>query len=171
MLYVRFPMSLRNVEDLLHERGIEVGHETIRLWQNRFGPMFASEIRRRRIQQLRAFSRWQWHVDEVFVKINGERHYLWRAVDHEGEVLESVLPTRRRKRTALKMRRKMMCRYGRSEVLVTDRFPSYKAALREIGCDDLQACGRWLNNRVENLPCHSDDENAPCNGFGACEVC
>ncbi len=83
MLYVRFPLSLRNVEDLLHERGIDVSHETIRFWWNRFGPMFASEIRRRRVQQLRAFSRWQWHVDEVFVKINGERHYLWRAVDHE----------------------------------------------------------------------------------------
>ncbi len=78
MLYVRFPLSLRNVEDLLHERGIDVSHETIRFWWNRFGPMFASEIRRRRVQQLRAFSRWQWHVDEVFVKINGERHYLWR---------------------------------------------------------------------------------------------
>ena len=72
MLYVRFPLSLRNVEDLLHERGIDVSHETIRFWWNRFGPMFASEIRRRRVQQLRAFSRCQWHVDEVFVKINGD---------------------------------------------------------------------------------------------------
>ena len=110
MLYVRFPLSLRNVEDLLHERGIEVSHETIGFWWNRFGPMFASEIRRRRVQQLRAFSRWQWHVDEVFVKINGERHYLWRAVDHEGEVLESVVTTRRNKRAALKMLRKLMRR-------------------------------------------------------------
>ncbi len=64
MLYVRFPLSLRNVEDLLHERGIDVSHETIRFWWNRFRPMFASEIRRRRVQQLRAFSRWQWHIDE-----------------------------------------------------------------------------------------------------------
>ncbi len=112
--------------------------------------MFASEIRRRRVQQLRAFSRWQWHVDEVFVKINGERHYLWRAVDHEGEILESVVTKRRNKRAALRMLRKLMRRYGRPEVLITDRFPSYKAALREIGCEDLQACGRWLNNRVEN---------------------
>lgn len=150
MLYVRFPLSLRNVEDLLHERGIDVSHETIRFWWNRFGPMFASEIRRRRVQQLRAFSRWQWHVDEVFVKINGERHYLWRAVDHEGEVLESVVTKRRIKRAALKMLRKLMRRYGQPEVLVTDRFVSYKAALRDLGCDHLQACGRWLNNRVEN---------------------
>ena len=150
MVYVRFPLSLRNVEDLLHERGIDVSHETIRIWSSRFGPMFASEIRRRRVQQLRAFSRWQWHVDEVFVKINGERHYLWRAVDHEGEVLESVVTKRRNKRAALKLLRKLMRRYERPEVLVTDRFQSYKAALRDLGCDDLQACGRWLNNRVEN---------------------
>ncbi|SDJ38525.1 putative transposase [Lutimaribacter saemankumensis] len=150
MLYVRFPLSLRNVEDLLHERGIDVSHETIRFWWNRFGPMFASEIRRRRVQQLRAFSPWRWHVDEVFVKINGERHYLWRAVDHEGEVLESVVTKRRNKSAALKMLRKLMRRYGQPDVLVTDRFPSYKAALRDMGCEDRQACGRWLNNRVEN---------------------
>ena len=150
MLYVRFPLSLRNVEDLLHERGIDVSHETVRFWWNRFGPMFASEIRRRRVQKLRVFSRWQWHVDEVFVKINGERHYLWRAVDHEGEVLESVVTKRRNKRAGLKMLRKLMRRYGPPEVLVTDRFASYKAALRDIGCDHLQSCGRWLNNRVEN---------------------
>ena len=87
MLYVRFPLSLRNVEDLLHVRGNDVSHETIRFGWNRFGPMFASEIRRRRVQQLRAFSKWQWHVDEVFVKINGERRRLWRTVDHEGEGL------------------------------------------------------------------------------------
>ena len=150
MLYVRFPLSLRNVEDLLHERGIDVSHETIRFRWNRFGPMFASEIRRRRVQQLRAFSPWQWHVDEVFVKVNGERHYLWRAVDHEGEVLESVVTKRRNKRAALKMLRKLMRRFGQPEVLVTDRFSSYRAAFRQLGCDHLQSCGRWLNNRVEN---------------------
>ena len=162
MIYVRFPLSLRNVEDLLHERGIDVSHETIRFWWNRFGPMFASEIRRRRVQQLRAFSRWQWHVDEVFVKINGERHYLWRAVDHEGEVLESVVTKRRNKRAALKILRKLMRRYGQPEVLVTDRFASYKAALRDLGCDHLQSCGRWLNNRFEK---------GQCSAFGSCEVC
>jgi len=150
MLYVRFPLSLRNVEDLLHERGIDVSHETVRYWWNRFGPVFASEIRRKRVQQLRVFSKWRWHVDEVFVKINGERHYLWRAVDHEGEVLESVVTKRRNKRAALKMLRKLMRRYGKPEVLVTDRLPSYRAALRELGCGDLQSCGRWFNNRAEN---------------------
>ncbi|MEQ8928295.1 MAG: DDE-type integrase/transposase/recombinase [Nitratireductor sp.] len=89
-------------------------------------------------------------MDEVFVKINGERHNLWRAIDHEGEVLESVVTKRRNKQAALKMLRKLMRRYGKPEVLITDRFPSYRAALRDLGCDDLQACGRWLNNRIEN---------------------
>ena len=91
MMYVRFPLSLRNVEDLLHERGIEISHETVRFWRNRFGPMFAAEIRKRRIEGMKS-SRWRWHLDEVFVKINGERHYLWRAVDHEGEVCRNSPP-------------------------------------------------------------------------------
>ncbi len=150
MLYIRFPLSLRNVEDLLHERGIDVSHETVRYWWNRFGPMFASEIRRKRVQQLRAFSKWKWHVDEVFVKANGKRHYLWRAVDHEGEVLEAVVTKRRNKAAALKFLRKLMKRHGKAEEVVTDRFASYKAALREMGALEKQSTGRWLNNRVEN---------------------
>ena len=151
MTYVRFPLSLRNVEDLLHERGIDVSHETARFWWNRFGPMFAAEIKRRRVDQMRAFSNWRWHVDEVFVKINGERHYLWRAVDHEGEVLEAVVTKRRNKKAALKFLRKLMKRYGSPEETVTDRLPSYRAALRDLGASDLHVTGRWLNNRVENF--------------------
>ena len=150
MMYVRFPLSLRNVEDLLHERGIDVSHETVRYWWNRFGPVFASEIRRKRVQHLRAYSRWKWHVDEVFVKINGERHYLWRAVDHEGEVLEAVVTKRRNKHAALKFLRKLTKRFGHAVEIVTDRFASYKAALHELGATDKQRTGRWLNNRVEN---------------------
>jgi putative transposase len=150
MMYVRFPLSLRNVEDLLHERGIDVSHETVRFWWNRFGPMFASEIRRRRVDRMRAFSHWCWHLDELFVKINGERHYLWRAVDHEGEVMEAVVTKRRNRKAALKFLRKLMRRYGQPERIVTDRFPSYRAALRALGASDLQSTGRWLNNRVEN---------------------
>ncbi len=84
------------------------------------------------------------------MKINGERHYLWRAVDHEDEVLESVVTKRRKKRAALKMFRKLMRRDGQPEALVTDRFASYKAALRDLVCDHFQLCGRWLNNSVEN---------------------
>ena len=76
MMYVRFPLSLRNVEDLLHERGIDISHETVRFWWNRFGPMFAAEIRKRRIRQWRGYRQWRWHLDEVFVKINGETFYL-----------------------------------------------------------------------------------------------
>ncbi|MBV8105128.1 MAG: IS6 family transposase, partial [Hyphomicrobiales bacterium] len=83
MMYVRYPLSLRNVEDLLAERGIDISHETIRFWWNRFGPMFAAEIRKRRVSNMRGFPQWRWHLDEVFVKINGKLCYLWRAVDHE----------------------------------------------------------------------------------------
>ena len=101
MLYVRYPLSLRNVEDLLHERGIDITHETVRFWWNRFGTIFASEIRRGRVQAMRAFRHWRWHLDEVFVKINAVKHYLWRAVDHEGEVLESFMTKRRDKKAAL----------------------------------------------------------------------
>ena len=91
MMYVRFPLSLRNVEDLLHERGIDVCHESVRLWVDRFGTHFASKIRKQRASYMRQVTQWQWHLDEVFVKIKGVQHYLWRAVDHEGEVLESYV--------------------------------------------------------------------------------
>ena len=99
MMYIRVPLSLRQVEDLLHERGIDICHETVRFWWNRFGPMLAAEIRKQRLATLRTLPQWRWHLDEVFVKINGEMHYLWRAVDHEGEVLE-VFARKRRDRTS-----------------------------------------------------------------------
>ena len=150
MLYVRFPLSLRNVEDLLHERGIDICHETVRYWWNRFGPMFAAEIRRKRVQQMRAYSNWQWHLDEVFVKINGETHYLWRAVDHEGVVLESYVTKRRDRKAAFKFLRKTMKRHGHPHILVTDKLRSYGAAMKEIGNEERQETGRWLNNRAEN---------------------
>ncbi|MCV2891309.1 IS6 family transposase [Ruegeria sp. XHP0148] len=149
MLYVRFPLSLRNVEDLLHERGVDVSHETVRFWWQRFGPMFASEIRKKRADRLRSWPQWQWHLDEMFVKINGERHYLWRAVDHEGEVLESYVTKTRDKKAALKFLRKSMKRHGRPHVLVTDQLRSYGAAMKDIGNAHRQETGRWLNNRAE----------------------
>ncbi|WP_347312093.1 IS6 family transposase [Defluviimonas sp. SAOS-178_SWC] len=149
MLYVRFPLSLRNVEDLLHERGIDVSHEAVRFWWHRFGPMFASEIRKRRIEGMRS-SHWRWHLDEMFVKINGEQHYLWRAVDHEGEVLESFVTKTRDKKAALKFLRKTMKRHGRADIFVTDKLRSYGAALRDLGAVDRQETGRWENNRAEN---------------------
>lgn len=150
MLYVRFPLSLRNVEDLLHERGIDISHETVRYWWNRFGPIFAAEIRRNRVSRMRAYSNWQWHLDEVFVKINGEMHYLWRAVDHEGEVLESYVTKRRDRKAALKFLRKTMKRHGLPHILVTDKLRSYGAAMKDIGNAGRQETERWKNNRAEN---------------------
>ncbi len=150
MMYIRFPLSLRNVEDLLHERGIDISHETIRFWWQRFGPMFAAEIKRKRVDRMRAYSNWRWHLDEVFVKVNGEQRYLWRAVDHEGEVLETVVTKRRDKRAALKLLKKLMKRFGAPREIVTDLLRSYRAALKELGAADLQTTGRWLNNRIEN---------------------
>jgi putative transposase len=150
MMYVRFPLSLRNVEDLLHERGVDISHETVRFWWNRFGPIFATEIRKHRIQRKHAHSNWQWHLDEVFVKINGETQYLWRAVDHEGEVLESFATKRRDRNAALKFLKKSMKRYGRPHVLVTDKLRSYGAAMKVIGKVQKQEKGLWRNNRGEN---------------------
>jgi putative transposase len=150
MLYVRFPLSPRNVEDLLHEWGVDVSHETVRFWWDRFGPMYASEITRKRRNQTLSHSTWQWHLDEVFVKINGERYYLWRAVDHEGEVLESYVTKKRDKKAVLKFMKKAMRRYGPPNENVTDRLRSYSAAAKELGCADKQVTERWANNRVEN---------------------
>ncbi|MBO6878577.1 MAG: IS6 family transposase [Maricaulis sp.] len=149
MMYIRFPLSLRNVGDLLHERGIDITHETVRFWWNRFGPLFATSIRRRRVRNTN-YSNRTWHIDEVFVRINGELHYLWRAVDHEGEVLEAYVTKRRNRKAALKFLRKAMKRYGPPDRVVTDKLPSYRAALRELGIASRQETGRWLNNRAEN---------------------
>lgn len=95
-------------------------------------------------------SRWGWQLDEMFVKMGGERHYLWRAVDHEGEVPESLVTKTRDKKAALKFLKKAMRKPGREEVIVTDRLRSNGAALREIGAGHRQETGRWANNRAEN---------------------
>lgn len=150
LMYVRFPLSLRNVEDLLFERGIDVCHETVRLWWNRFGPLFAAEIRRQRVNRMRGFRQWRWHLDEMYVKLNGEMVYLWRAVDHEGEVLESYVTRTRDKQAALRFMRKALKRHGSPEALVTDGLRSYRAAITELGCEQKQEVSRWINNRCEN---------------------
>ena len=137
-------------EDLLAERGVDLCHETVRFWWNRFGPMLAAEIRRKRVNRMRAYTHWRWHLDEVFVKINGEKHYLWRAVDHEGEVLEAFATKTRNKAAALTFLKKTMKRHGKPKVIVTDRLRSYGAAMKEIGNAAVQETGRWLNNRAEN---------------------
>ena len=150
MMYVRFPLSLRQVEDLLHERGIVICHETVRAWWNRFGPLFAADIKRKRSASMRVHIQWRWHLDEVFVRINGDTYYLWRAVDHEGEVLEVFVTKKRDRKAALKFLRKAMKRYGRPEAIVTDKLRSYHAAMKVIGNAERQETGRWLNNRAEN---------------------
>ena len=133
LMYVKYPLSLRNVEDLLAERGIDISHETVQFWWNRFGPMFAAEIRKRRVAHMRGYPQWRWHLDEAFVKVNGKLCYLWRAVDHEGEVLEAVVTAKRDKAAALKFLKRIMKKYGRPRSVVTDRL-----------------CCRRLNNRAEN---------------------
>jgi putative transposase len=149
MMYICYPLSLRQAEDLLFERGIDICHEIVRFWWNRFGPMFAAEIRTRRVHH-QSYSCWRWHLDEVFVRINGKTHYLWRAVDHEGEVLEVFATKRRDRKAALKFLKRTMKRYGRPWSIVTDRLRSYGAAMKVIGNLDRQECGRWVNNRAEN---------------------
>ena len=150
MLYIRYPLSLGQVEDILFERGIDVCYETVRYGWNHFGPLFAAEIRTRRVHH-GSYSLWRWHLDEVFVRINGKTHYsLWRAVDHEGEVLEVVATKRRDRKAALRFLKRAMKRYGRPASIVTDRLPSYRAAMKVIGNEGCQETRRWLNNRAEH---------------------
>src|SRR6516165_5840964 len=150
MMYIRFPLSLRNVEDLLFERGLDLCHETVRLWWNRFGPLFAADIRGQRVNHMRGFQQWRWHLDEMYIKLNGERVYLWRVVDHQGEILESFVTKNRDKASALPFMKKALKRHGKPESVVTDGLRSYPAAMRELGNIDRREMGRWLNNRVEN---------------------
>jgi putative transposase len=112
--------------------------------------MFAAEIRRKRVGRMRAYTHWRWHLDEVYVKINGELHNLLRALDHEGEVLESFASKTRDKAAALKFIKRAMKRHGKPRAVVTNGLRSYSAAMREIGNADLKETGRWLNNRAEN---------------------
>ena len=112
--------------------------------------MFAAEIQKKRIAHMRGFIQWRWHLDEVFVKINGKLCYLWRAVDHEGEVLETVVTAKRDKAAALKFLKRIMKKYGRPESVITDGLCSYPAAMKEIGNAGRQVVGRRLNNRAEN---------------------
>lgn len=150
LMYVRFPLSLRNVEDLLFERGIDVCHETVRFWWNKFGPLFAADVRRQRVSRMKGFRHWRWHLDEMYVRLNGEIVYLWRAVDREGEILESYVTKKRDKTAALVFLKRALKRHGHAEQIVTDGLRSYPAAMRELGNLDRREMGRWLNNRAEN---------------------
>jgi putative transposase len=121
MIDARFPLLLRNFKELIHERGIDVSYETGRFWSNRFGPLFAREICKRRNNHPQNHSNWKSYLDEIFVKINGKTHYFWRAVDHEGEVLEAFVSKRRDRKVALVYSQKIMKRYVKLHVIVTDR--------------------------------------------------
>lgn len=146
-LYFRFTTSLRDVENMLAERGIDVSYETVRCWANKFGPAIAANIRRARG---RADS--VWHLDEMVVRISGKRMFMWRAVDREGEVLDVLVQKRRNKAAALKLLRKLLRNQGFCpEQIVTDGLASYKAAMKVLGCKDRHKPGRLRdNNRVEN---------------------
>ena len=145
-LYFRFTLSFRDVEDLLAERGIIVSYETVRRWVNHFGPKIAADLRKRRPKPHTT-----WHLDEVYLKIDGRMVYLWRAVDAEGEVLDVLVQTRRNKRAALKLMRKLLKKYGFvPDKLVTDDLRSYGAAANDLGLARRHERGRWRNNRAEN---------------------
>ena len=145
-LYFRFPLSYRDVEDLLAERGIDVSYETVRRWALKFGQAYA-----RRLRTTRPRPNARWHLDEVFVSINGKRVYLWRAVDSEGEVLDILVQSRRNKKAALKLMRKLLKKQGFvPDALVTDKLPSYGAALKDLGLSKHHDFGGRKNNRAEN---------------------
>ena len=135
-----------DIEDLLAERDIMVSYETVRRWVNHFGPMIAADLRK-----LRPKPHATWHLDEVYLKIDGRMVYLWRAVDAEGEVLDVLIQAKRNKRAALKLMRKLLKKYGfLPETLVTDDLRSYRAAARDLGIEHRHRTGRWRNNRAEN---------------------
>ena len=145
-LYLRFTLSFRDVEDLLAERGIVVSYETVRRWVNHFGPKIAADLRKRRPKPHTI-----WHLDEVYLKIEGRLVYLWRAVDAEGEVLDVLVQTKRNKRAALKLMQRLLKKYGFvPDKLITDELRSYAAAAGHLGIAKRHERGRWRNNRAEN---------------------
>ncbi len=144
-LYFRFALSYRDVEDMLAERGIDASYEIVRLWALKFGRIYADRIRRRRPRPSD-----RWHLDEVFLKIGGKTVYLWRAVDDEGEVLEILVKSKRNRKAALKLLRKLLKLQGYvADSIVTDRLRSYGAALRDLSLADRHVTGGRSNNRAE----------------------
>lgn len=145
-LYFRFPLGLRMVEELLSARGIIVSHETVRQWARKFGQEFANQIRRRL-----PCAGDKWHLDEVVLKIAGVTHWLWRAVDQTGIVLDVLVQSRRDKRAAKRLLRKLMKRQSRApRVMITDKLASYSAAKREVMPSVEHRRHKGLNNRAEN---------------------
>ena len=144
-LYHRFSLSYRDVEDLLAERGVIVSYETIRRWCTRFGPRYANRLRRRYGQHGDT-----WHVDEVFVRIHGEQHYLFRAVDQDGDVVDILVQKKRNTKAAVRFFNKLMKgQGGSSRRVVTDKLESYPAARRKVMPDVVHVTDRYANNRAE----------------------
>lgn len=145
-LYYRFALSFRDVSELMFARGVVVSHETIRQWTRKFGQDYANELRRRRPRPGDT-----WHLDEVVITINGERHYLWRAVDQDGIVLDVLVQARRDARAAKKFFRKLLKGLSYTpRVLVTDKLGSYQVAHRERLSSAKHRRSKYLNNRAEN---------------------
>src|SRR5215212_1251398 len=145
-LYLRFTLSYRDVEELLAERGLEVSYETVRRWVLKFGPGFARRLRRSRPRPSD-----RWHLDEMVVRIAGKRMHLWRAVDHEGEILDMLVQRCRNQAAALRLMRKLLRKQGFApKMLVTDKLPSYGAAFRQLGLHCPHQKGLRANNRAEN---------------------
>jgi putative transposase len=145
-LYARFTLSLRDVEELLAERGVTVSYETIRVWVARFGPLIA-----RRLRQQRGRPSAAWYLDEMFVRIRGRWMYLWRAVDAEGEILDVLVQSKRNRRAALRLMRKLLKKQGTAPVtLVTDRLGAYPTAVRQLGLSSEHVQGKRKNNRAES---------------------
>lgn len=146
-LYYRFPLSLRDVEDLLAERGIEVSFQTVSEWVLKFGLKFAFQLRRRS----RGNFADKWHFDELVVSIKGRKYWLWRAVDAEGFILDALLQSRRNKKAALRLMRKLLKSQGATpRVMVTDKLRSYAAAQAELMPGVEHRSHKGLNNRAEN---------------------
>src|SRR5438094_9143237 len=145
-LYLRFTLSYRDVEELLAERGLEVSYEKVRRWVLKFGPGIARKLRRCRPRPSD-----RWHLDEMVVRIAGKRMYLWRAVDHEGEVLDTLVQRRRDKRAALRLMRKLLKKQGFApKLLTTDKLGSYGSAFRHLRLTGPHQQGLRQNNRAEN---------------------
>jgi transposase-like protein len=145
-LYLRFTLSYRDVEELLAERGLDISYETVRRWVLKFGPAVARRLRQRRPRPSD-----RWHLDEMVVRIAGERMYLWRAVDDEGEVLDMLVQRRRNTRSALRLMRKLLKKQGFvPKLLVTDKLHSYACAFRRLRLTCRHEQGLRKNNRAEN---------------------
>jgi transposase-like protein len=157
-VYLCFTLSYRDVEELLAERGLDISYETVRCWVLKFGPVIARRLRRHRPRPSN-----RWHLDEMVVRIAGERMYLWRAVDHEGEVLDVLVQRRRDSRAALRLMRKLLRKQGFApKLLVTDKLRSYACAFRRLRltCSHSKGCEKIIAPKTHIRRC--DDESARC---------